>query len=207
MSMINKLQDERIRKLAQTLRDSGLAASDSEAIRMAEGMAKTEAKITKKEPVVEEEKPVIRQEQPKQEFNSGFSVPNTTSIQENVAKEESVQEDIPGSIENLSQDIITSSYDKSGEDISNLTVEEAAGLAQPKREVVQEEPKEVIQQDIVEQQPSQERVAEEESHQEDEDLEEETRELSREESKPPKKDLSEFEESQVDLGSVFKFKG
>jgi hypothetical protein len=193
MSMINKLQDDRLRNLAQTLRNSGLAASDSEAIRMAENMTRTESKVgnqfNSKEPQKKQETqrsetsftpPPVRQEQP--QFTSQVK-----------QEEEDDFDEVPGSIEKLPQDIIKSSF----EDISDLTVEEAAGLQdiptlkeepQVREEVKQEETKETSKVD------------------EDDEYEvEETVEITQE-KQPPKRDLSEFRESQVDLGSVFKFK-
>lgn len=170
--MINKIQDERLRNLAQTLRASGLAASDSEAIRMAESMTKTESKISTKttpEPVKREvptpqPAPVVRETQMQQ-----------------VTQEPELDEEIPGSVENLSQNIISST----DEDISHLTVEQAAGIEETKETP---EPTPTFEEEF------------------DEDQPEETVEIKTE-SKPPKRDLSEFKEAQVDLGSVFRFKG
>ena len=45
MTNFRQVQDERVRKLAETLRNNGLAASETEAIRMAESMTKTESKV------------------------------------------------------------------------------------------------------------------------------------------------------------------
>ncbi len=43
---LRSVQDPKIRRLAETLRQNGLAASDSEAIRMASNMVETERKVT-----------------------------------------------------------------------------------------------------------------------------------------------------------------
>ncbi|MCC7574883.1 hypothetical protein KO361_04795 [Candidatus Woesearchaeota archaeon] len=45
MNKINELKDETIKTLAQTLKSSGLAASETEAIRMAMNMAQTNNKV------------------------------------------------------------------------------------------------------------------------------------------------------------------
>ena len=46
MGDLNKIKDESVRRLAETLRSSGLAASDGEAIRMAENMSRTGGKVS-----------------------------------------------------------------------------------------------------------------------------------------------------------------
>ncbi len=46
MNAIQEVKDENIRKIAQTLRSSGLASSETEAIRMAMAMSKTSKKVT-----------------------------------------------------------------------------------------------------------------------------------------------------------------
>lgn len=44
---LRQVQDDRVRQLAETLKNNGLAASETEAIRMAESMTSTEAKVTR----------------------------------------------------------------------------------------------------------------------------------------------------------------
>ena len=44
---INQVQDARVKQLAQTLKNNGLAASDTQAIQMAENMTQTETKVIK----------------------------------------------------------------------------------------------------------------------------------------------------------------
>jgi hypothetical protein len=46
MNAIQEVKDENIRKIAQTLRSSGLASSETEAVRMANAMSKTSQKVT-----------------------------------------------------------------------------------------------------------------------------------------------------------------
>lgn len=188
MSMINKLQDERLRNLAQTLRNSGLAASDSEAIRMAESMTKTESRVgnqfNTKEPQKTQDTVSFEKKinEPIQAAPSQILKEPTPQVQEDDFDE------VPGSIEKVSQDILKSSF----EDISHLTVEEAAGLQEV--QTLKEEP-EVKEEKVKQSEPIQE---------EDEYEVEETVEI-KQEKQPPKRNLSEFRESQVDLGSVFKF--
>lgn len=46
MNAIQEIKDENVRKVAQTLRSSGLASSDTEAVRMATMMSRTSQKVT-----------------------------------------------------------------------------------------------------------------------------------------------------------------
>ena len=85
MGQIKQLNDPRVRQLAQTLRQNGLAASESEAIRMATSMTSTEQKVSqhyekhkddavmktrfspvppKEQPAPTREKEVVAQQQP-----------------------------------------------------------------------------------------------------------------------------------------------
>lgn len=45
MNPIDQLNDEKVRELARTLRSSGLAASETEAVRMAQSMTRTNSKV------------------------------------------------------------------------------------------------------------------------------------------------------------------
>ncbi len=47
MTSFRQIDDPRIRQLAETLRQNGLAASETEAVRMAESMTKTESRVIK----------------------------------------------------------------------------------------------------------------------------------------------------------------
>ena len=188
MSIINKVSNERVRNLAQTLRNSGLAASDTEAIRMAESMTQTETKIIKKPQTTTEEKKVVVEEK-----KTVIQEPSQILKEEQTEQSKDLDEEIPGSVEVISQEVIQDT----NEDISHLTVEQAAGL-----ENVQEETNEDINE--INDTPNTDTSSDEKEV--DEDVKEnEKPETKESKEEKPKRDLSEFREAQVDLGSVFKF--
>ena len=252
MSMIKKIQDERLRNLATTLKESGVAASETEAIRMAEGMINIESKMGGK---LKDAQDKALAKKPSQDTKQEPSqtTPHSSFEQKSQQKQSDVEieEEIPGTIENLSQNLVRSS----NEYISNLTVEQAVGLAdvepdnnEPNQEVsereesdepqttqeTQEETKQEETTQVIEEtkeitethQSIQETTSHEDSEEdfindvdepektnadEPQEPKEENYNSGEEESKSdedkPKRDLSEFRESEVDLGNVFKYKG
>ena len=176
MDSINKVRDEKVRTLAKTLRQSGLAASDSEAIRMAEGMTSTESRIQK---TTESKKAPVKKREPQK-------------VQEPVMKEFEKEEsdDIPGSVEKYDQNLIS---EKDEVDFTKITTEQAASYQEPEEKKYFEEPEEK------EESQYPEYSEEKEDSEEKEEPKPEFKTLERK----PKKDMSQFEEAQVDLGSVF----
>ena len=210
MDSINKVRDEKVRTLAKTLRQSGLAASDSEAIRMAEGMTSTESRIQE---VTESKKVPPKKPEPQQVQEQKRQEP---------AREES--EDIPGSIERHDQNLLS---ENDVLDFSKITTEQAAGYQQEdqfKKEESEydeelqrtEEPEELDDEaseldDLDEPEELDDEASELDDFEEKEETKEKEESENRDEPKPafitperkPKKDMSQFEESQVDLGAVF----
>ena len=177
MSGINSIKDENVRKVAQTLRSSGLAASDSEAERMAMSMVNTQRKIgehtaskNNKEQKIVTTKNVESQE-------------STAPTQKEEVKTFEKEEEIPGTVENLEQDTIKSNY------LEGVMLEDAV-----------KEQEETDSQNTVE--TSQQQVEELEPEQK----EEETEPLQEEKEDKKEKDLSSYKEASVDLSQMFKFK-
>ena len=205
MGAIDKVLDDKVRKLANTLRSSGLAASDTEAIRMAKSMTNTESKVTRKE----------------SEFGK-----KDDSQDEMVQRE--TPRDEPRNVETVNQDLIDSTQEDL--DLDKITVEQASQeeIQEPEDHeqtqdvITEEKPVEELEQDenddfIVSeeneiseevsydlQEEKEQPLVNEESQEKEEELVIEDQ--TQEERAPPKKDISEFEESQVDLSDVFKFK-
>ncbi len=190
MNSINDINNEKVRNLAKTLRESGLAVSETEAIRMAKSMTQTESAISKKatDKSHESKEKVLREpEEPKKE-SSEEEIPKTVEKYEQNLIKDKPQESVVQQKQEQKQE--------EEPDLSKVSLYEAAGI--------KEEPEQ--------EQSSQETQREEsETETQKEDSDPESQEESKEESKPtfktperkPKKDLSEFEEASVDLSNVF----
>jgi hypothetical protein len=174
MDRINDLKDETIKTLAQTLKTSGLAASETEAIRMATNMAQTNKKVNT---TFEDRKEknimglsFLHKEYKKKE-------PQTETIQEEAYAQE---ETTKPTQENEGCE---------GCECSHENYEESLNEEKPLNELFEVETKdEFIEQELIK-----------------EDIAETTKEIPTQTK--PKRDISEFKESKVDLGDVFKFKG
>lgn len=212
MNKIKDLHDLKVKRLAQTLKDSGLAASESEAIRMAFSMTGTQSKISEKRPADPTGFTPKTHEQIKEEIKGDFDSSKTKEDpkqEQEPAKEEPKQElekpkvqepvedldeDIPRTQETYKQDVI----DKE-KDIYNMTVEEASKDFDEEEVTIEEEKvKEDIQEETEAKNEPQPVVQKEASQQEYTQTETKKEE-------PPKKDVSQFEESKVDLSKVFSF--
>lgn len=101
MKSIKDIPDESIRRLAETLRSSGLAASETEAIRMAMGMARTSTKVTEtasksneSETPKEEEPKTTIVEEPKQEQAEERETPVKQETKESMEEDEFIEQEI-----------------------------------------------------------------------------------------------------------------
>lgn len=236
MSDINKITDEKVRQLAATLRSSGLAASETEAIRMATSMTQTDSKVSK------------NFDERKERSTMGLSHLN----KQYPKKEESVEKG-PEQEKKENQNETIQEAPKS-ELRADMPIEEAAMLekdqptTQTQQETSSEEPQQEINQEpeeekccsdcndcdcskeehpeiriehdddeefIIQDTFSQEAASKEESDKEKEqgnsesdnkqETEPEEKQGPKTPERKPKKDISEMEESRVDLGSVFNF--
>ncbi len=175
MKRIDELKDETVKTLAKTLKDSGLAASETEAIRMASNMTQTNKKAND---TFEE-----RREKNTMGLSFLHKEEKEKNKNENVVREEVFAQESPNEGEEEAHDDCSSC---SGCD---------DGLVEdkPLNELFESNSKdEFIEQDLLKEEKESESVPET------------TKEVTSS-SDDNKKDLSEYEESNVDLGSVFKF--
>lgn len=175
MDRIDNLKDETIRTLAQTLKQSGLAASEGEAIRMATNMSQTNKKAND------------TFESRKEKNTMGLSFLHKENKEKNqnqeVVKEEVFAEDKPKEEASLEEHECTSCSD----------CESEINEEKPLNDLFNVETKdEFIEQDLIKEEPKKEEQPET------------TQEIPVSNDKP-KKDLSQYKESEVDLSSVFKF--
>ncbi|MFP4567861.1 MAG: hypothetical protein ACLFN8_02870 [Candidatus Woesearchaeota archaeon] len=202
MNKIDDLKDETIRTLAQTLKTSGLAASESEAIRMATNMAQTNKKANT---TFEErkEKNIMglsflhkeyKKDAPKQHIIQEETYAEEMPKQE-ITQEEIYQEETTTNPNYDNQETTTQNTQYEQQEEHNCTSCQGCGHDdfieedKPLNKLFETETKdEYIKQEIIEDEP------------------EVTKEIPVQKDKP-KRDLSEFKESKVDLGDVFRFKG
>lgn len=123
---LDKIQDENVRRLAQTLRTSGMAASDSEAIRMAQEMASTSGRVQqgyndyeKKRGIQDEsaQKPSFQTfEESSQKFSANVSTDsNDDSFENRFKATEQESESINLGTKNLyeqQKDVVNSGYEE-----------------------------------------------------------------------------------------------
>lgn len=184
MSGINNIQDEKIRQVAMTLKQSGLAASETEAIRMATSMTSTNSKVQ-------------QAFQDKKERNiMGLAYLRKQPEQHTTTPEQMTAQKIPVRIEEEevavklpSSTTAPLSQDNKAENLNLDLDNEQEFLVQdviksdelPKPTPIQTESNQTAARPIQNPAPT-ERPA-------------------------PKKDIRNFEESKVNLASVFSFKG
>ena len=169
MNRINDLKDETIKTLAQTLKTSGLAASETEAIRMATNMAQTNKKVN------------TTFEERKDKNIMGLSFLHK-EYKKKEPQSEVTHEEVYAELPEEHEGCETC-------ECSAESYEEVLDDEKPLNELFEVETKdEFIEQELIK-----------------EDIAETTKEIPTETK--PKRDLSEFKESKVDLGDVFKFKG
>ncbi len=185
MNRIDDLKDETIRTLAQTLRTSGLAASETEAIRMATNMAQTNKKAN------------TTFEERKERNTMGLSFLHKDYKKQN-PNQEIVQEEVKAEIKEEPQSNINEEPQSEEHDCAHC-----AGCSEPE---MNDEPlnEEKPLNDLYDIKTNDEFIDQDLIKEEDEQPET-TQEIKTEEK--PKRDLSKFNESKVDLGDVFKFKG
>ena len=179
---IDDLKDETIRTLAQTLKTSGLAASESEAIRMATNMAQTNKKAN------------TTFNERKEKNTMGLSFLHKDYKKEN-PKQEIIEEEVRAEIREEPREQIREDTQMQEEhDCAHCAgCEEDKPLNEEKKlndlfEIKTND--EFIEQDLIKEEDTQSET---------------TQEIKTEEK--PKRNLSEYKESKVDLGDVFKFKG
>jgi len=187
MNRINELKDETIKTLAQTLKASKLAASESEAIRMATNMAQTNRKVNTN---FEERKEknimglsFLHKEYKKETPKTKEIIEETYSYEEPTKyKQQNHQERYQETQEFHTKEDCASygSYDSENY-TKNKTLNEVFEI---------ETKDEIITQNLIEQ----------------EEIVEKTQEIPVNKNKP-KKDISGYKEAKVNLGDVFKFKG
>ena len=163
MNRINDLKDETIKTLARTLKESGLAASETEAIRMASNMAQTNKKAND----------TFEERKEKNIMGLSFLHKEKTEKKphQEIKEETTFAEETPEQEQGCE------------------TCQECHGHEETLNEIFEAETKdEYIKQELINEQP------------------EKTQEIPVE-KKETKKNLNEYEEAQVDLGDMFKFKG
>lgn len=181
MERINDLKDETLKTLAQTLKASGLAASETEAIRMATNMAQTNKKVN------------TTFEEKKEKNIMGLSflhkkqkeeTPTQKIEQEQVYTEETPTHETKEEPENHQET-------KEETQCESCNCEHETKEEQTLNQIFEAETKdEFITQDLIKKEPTKEETKQEEPTKEEK----------------PKKDLSQYNESKVNLGEVFKFK-
>lgn len=184
---IDDLKDETIRTLAQTLKTSGLAASESEAIRMATNMAQTNKKANT----------TFNERKEKNTMGLSFlhkdykkQNPHQEIVEEEVRAE--IQEEAPSETpyeHTRDESIIQEEHNCAH--CAGCGEEEPLNEEKPLNDLFEVKTNdEFIEQDLIKEEDTQPET---------------TQEIKTEEK--PKRDLSEYKESKVDLGDVFKFKG
>ncbi|MCF7866085.1 hypothetical protein K9L67_00590 [Candidatus Woesearchaeota archaeon] len=256
MNSINDIQDERVRHLATTLKQSGLAASETEAIRMATAMSHTSNKVNQ---TFEERKgtaPTLinmhkrespsqtqEKEAPKREFqekqDARVEIPRTAEqIVASMRETETIRA-VP-TAENNNRNQYMQQNTELEPDLSNMSLAEASGQT-PNQNIEQNQETPELSFQNTEQKPIQNeapiRVEEKEDYkiefkddeefivqdvtrsQETTNNEQNIQQTPQNEQpqqndqkqgfqtpeRKPKKNISEMEESRVDLGSVFNF--
>ncbi len=197
MNSINNINDEKVRNLAKTLRDSGLALSESEAVRMAKDMTQTESAISQKATTKTQESRASSRRVVKEDSDD--------------AKKTEEAEEIPRTYERHDQGLVRENHADPGlkkseeipkkedePDLSKVSLYEAAGL--------NEKPDEEFEEPVSYSESEKEEEPEKEEEADKEEYSEEKPKFVTPERKP-KKDRSEYEESQVDLSNVFNYSG
>jgi len=185
MESIRSIQNESVRKLAETLKQSGLAASETEAIRMATSMSNTGNKVQQ------------TFEDRKDKTIMGLSHLDKPQPKKEVTIKEPIQE-----TDSTSQ--ASSSFQRK-EDNSGFIEKEVS------REMIsnEDEHEEFIEQEIVtseinESAPAQKEFEPEVVAEQKPDVQESSESLQAQKA-PPRKNISEMEESKVNLSDVFNF--
>jgi hypothetical protein len=217
MTGFRDVDDTRIRELAETLKKSGMAASETEAIRIATHITGTENRANqnfteKKEDCTMGLSHLKREAKPQE------------PVEETTAEDLELDSDV--TLEEMQQEVKKTTAEEMIERAQNpQKIEVRTDYETPEKEVMEEEAEEIYQEpeldeSLVEQEePVVEEAVEEPVKEEvtaddnerlgeliKEDIDENTPETTQEiKTKAPKRDLSEFEESKVDLSSVFDF--
>ena len=254
MNSINDIQDEKVRHLATTLKQSGLAASETEAIRMATAMSHTSNKVNQtfedrkhtaptglgykreeKKSTQEKEQPTLQSAPDKK-----IDIPRTAEQIVASMRENEAANAIP-TTEPRTQNPETQTTETSPRaenipepDLSKMNLAEATGQeipeepassdnqnaepSEPERVEEKEDYKiefkddeEFIVQDVKRTEETQKPETSENQNPESRTPNAESQKAENEKPKfhtperKPKKDISEMEESKVDLGSVFNF--
>lgn len=195
---IKDLRDNKVRELAQTLKSSGMAASETEAVRMALDMTGTASKIT--ENVTEKDR---RAKNLSMSYVQEKTVETVTDDKGNettqVLEQEEVQIETEETTsenvleEDYSEDVISQGLNQEGEkpqqdsiDFNKVSVAQASGLEEPKH------------------QKSVQEKSEKEQTNEKPKSEDGVRKTSMSDEERKKK-ASQMEESKVNLADTFKF--
>lgn len=228
---IQDIKDDGIRKLAETLRSSGLAASETEAIRIATGMSQTTDKANQS---FEQRKGTastmlanMNKVYPKKEEQKTEQPQQTP----NFAKEEHHAHHTHHEHHHADEECCGGDCHDCHHVDEETEIVEYADNESPKKDVFEvKEEDEVVHQELVSREPETKKenqesqqeksldnmtVAEAAGQKEEQVPQEKKEEQKEEDGKPkpvweerkPKKDASQMEESRVDLGAVFKFKG
>ena len=238
MNNIRDIPEESIRQLATTLKESGLAASETEAIRMAMSMSHTNSKVSqtfedRKEKNIMGLSHLNKKNTGNSQETQKINPEQTTNQDEGYKLQQDKKVEVPKTAEqiveeqrNIAENSQSNSFiqQNTNEDIdlSNITLEEAASghinTAQPEAkeqpvETIEEpredisiefkEDEEFIVQDVIKSAPETNESSEAEQTQIKSEPAEQTTPNTPE--RKPKRDISEMEESKVDLGAVFNF--
>ena len=175
MASINDIQDDKVRQLATTLRQSGLAASDTEAIRMAMSMTSTNSRVQQ------------TFDDRKERSTMGLAYLN-----KEYPNKQQEQKPAPQKV----------SHEEPKEQVFKPVEQIARPAPEPKPEPIYDldidDDKEFIVQDLVKSEEPKAPVHSEPKPQ--------APQPSQQERVPPRKDISEFAESKVNLANVFNFR-
>ena len=231
---IKDIRDNKVRDLAQTLKASGMAASETEAIRMARDMTDTASKVT--ENIEDKERGdevgvTYKQEKSAEEVmpektsdNSSQTNPKTTQKPQKTQTEEPTETLSEDPEDKVRVDDGTKTVDQGLEqegekpednevDFSEVSVEEAAGLEPENEEEKEPEPEQAEQETTTTQdeqtprgKPREEHTSEVEEHDTSTQSEPEEEPQPQEtQEKEAEKNPEDFAESDVDLSETFKF--
>ncbi len=214
---IKDIQNDEIRKLAETLKSSGLAASESEAIRIATGMSRTNVKVNQN---FEERKGTastmlanMNKVYPKREETPSFEA---QARQQTVTQQP--HKNTNSNISGFSNKSVSSGFS------GNVSQQPHMHRVEEKTEIVKfsdsklqsQDPFEMADEDEVVRQEiiTREHVKPVQAQNVNSNVQQQTSEQPSQEQpkqvwdeRKPKKDITKMEEHKVDLGSVFKFKG
>lgn len=206
MNSIKDIFDEKVRRLAETLRQSGLAASETEAVRMALSMTNTGNRVNQ---TFDERKDknimgLSNLNKPQATTQQSTTQPhNSRPIQQPTQPTQQVQREPL----RAQQEIHQQHTHKVEEPLKSLKEEDCN--CGPECECghdcncshYEEETEEIelIEQELVEEPKSEQKPVQKE------ELKKEFVKINTPERAPPKKDISQMQESKVDLSKVFNF--